>query len=175
MSILERLGLTKSAAPTMSGATETVRKIVAELSSLPVERARWLAAFAYVLGRVADADQEISEEETRKMEEIVRDLGHLPAQQAALVVRIAQSQSRRTGGTEDFVVTREFKQISDDAQKQELLDCLFAVSAADEAITGDEERVIRQIASELGLSHRQYVDARRAYSRHRTVLKRLNG
>jgi uncharacterized tellurite resistance protein B-like protein len=109
------------------------------------------------------------------MEEIVHSLGHLPEDQSVLVVQIAKSQNRLFGGTENFLVTREFLEISSAEQRQELLDCLFAVSAADESISGVEEAQIRQIASELGFSHRDYVEARSAYSEHREVLKPLLG
>lgn len=151
--------------------TRTVRRIVAELEALPPDQARYLGAFAYILGRVAHADRHISEVETRQMEEIVRRLGHLPEEHAVLVVQIAKSQNRLFGGTENFLVTREFLRISTPEQRQELLECLFAVSAADESISGAEESQIRQIASELGFTHRQFVEARSVYSRHREVLK----
>jgi len=135
--------------------------------------ARFVAAFAYILGRVAHADLHISEEETRKMEEIVHSLGHLPEDQSVLVVQIAKSQNRLFGGTENYLVTREFMEISRPEQRQELLDCLFAVSASDDSISGVEEAQIRQIASELGFSHRDFVTARSAYNQHREVLKPL--
>ena len=67
MGILEKLGLTANAAAGKSvqeGDTETVRRIVAELESLETERARYIAAFAFILSRVANADLEISVEET---------------------------------------------------------------------------------------------------------------
>lgn len=54
--------------------TETVRKIVSRLESLPAERARFVAAFAYVLSRVAHADLQISKEETR-VKQIASELG----------------------------------------------------------------------------------------------------
>ncbi len=176
MSILKQLlGLGEEPAAKAAGDTDTVRKIVGELEALDPQRARYLAAFAYILGRVAHADLDISAEETRKMEEILQRLGHLTEEQAILVVQIAKSQNRLLGGTENYLVTREFKEISSPEQRHELLDCLFAVSASDESISSAEEAQIRQIASELGLSHRQYVDARSAYSRHREVLKPLAG
>ncbi|HEX8025512.1 MAG TPA: hypothetical protein VF484_04830, partial [Candidatus Limnocylindrales bacterium] len=40
--------------------TETVRRIVDEIASLEPERARYLAAFAYILTRAAAADLDIS-------------------------------------------------------------------------------------------------------------------
>jgi len=173
MSILDLFGLGAKAETDREQGTETVRKIVAELAALEPEKARYIAAFAYIMGRVAHADRQISSEETRAMEEIVRKLAHLPEAQAVLVVEIAKSQNRLFGGTENFLVTREFTDISTPDQRQELLDCLFAVSAADESISSVEEAQIRQIASELGFSHRDYVEARSVYSRHREVLKPL--
>jgi uncharacterized tellurite resistance protein B-like protein len=173
MSILDLFGLGDKAEAESEQVTETVRKIVAELEALEPEKARYIAAFAYIMGRVAHADRRISTEETQAMEEIVRKLAHLPEAQAVLVVEIAKSQNRLFGGTENFLVTREFAEISTPDQRQELLDCLFAVSAADESISSVEESQIRQIASELGFSHREYVEARSVYSRHREVLKPL--
>lgn len=175
MSLLEILGLKSSSesVPEKTGDTETVRKIVAELEAMEAGKARYVAAFAYILGRVANADLDISDEETRKMEEIVLRLGHLPEEQAILVVQIAKTQNRLFGHTENFLVTREFVEISTTEQRQELLDCLFAVSAADESMSGAEESQIRQIASELGFTHRQFVDARSLYSEYREVLKPL--
>ena len=76
------------------------------------------------------------------------------------------------GGTENFLVTREFKEIASDEERQQLLDCLFAVSAADDAITGEEENQIWQIASELGFQHSEYIQARLAYQDKRTVFKK---
>jgi len=154
-----------------SSDSEAIRRIVDGLEALEPERASYVASFAYILGRVAHADREISRVETDAMERIVSRLGRLPEHQAILAVQIAKSQNRLFGGTENFLVTREFKQMADEAQKRELLDCLFAVSAADDSISSVEEGQIRQIASELGLSHADYVQARLSYSDKRQVLE----
>lgn len=179
MSILKQiLGLVRgpqTAAAGAAGDTESVRRIVRELDALEADRARFVAAFAYILSRVANADLDISEEETRKMERILHELGHLPEGQAVLAVQIAKAQNRLLGGTENFLVTREFKELATPEQCRELLDCLFAVSAVDESISGAEEAQIRQIASELGFSHAEFVAARAAYNDKRDVLKGLPG
>lgn len=156
-----------------AGQTDTVRRIVSELESLPPDKARFLAAFAYILGRVANADAHISQEETRKMEEIVSRFGQLPKEQSILIVQIAKSQNQLFGSTEDYVVTREFKEISTVKERSELLHCLFAVSAADDSISAAEEAQVRQIASELGINHSDYINARSAYSDKREVLRGL--
>jgi uncharacterized tellurite resistance protein B-like protein len=172
MSILEWFRAARSAPAAAHGDTDTVRRIVSELDKLDPSRARYLASFAYILGRVADADLQISEAETGKMIELVRHRGNLPEAQAVLVVAIATNQNRLFGGTENFLVTREFREIASDLERRELLDCLFAVSAADDAISAEEEAQIRQIASELGFTHASYVEARLAYSDKRTVFRR---
>jgi uncharacterized tellurite resistance protein B-like protein len=158
--------------PAPAGDTDTVRRIVGELDQIDPPRARYLAAFAYVLSRVASADLEISEAETARMVDLVQRTGHLPEPQAILVVQIAKSQNRLFGGTENFLVTREFREIASEAQRQELLECLFAVSAADDAVSGEEETQIWQIARELGFSHDDYIRVRMTYSDKRTVLRR---
>ncbi|MCP4203509.1 MAG: hypothetical protein GY769_16445 [bacterium] len=160
----------ETAQPT-AGDTETVRRIVSKLEAMEPDEARYVAAFAYILGRVAHADQNISAEETAAMEAAVARFGGLGDDEAILVVQIAKSQNRLIGGTENFLVTREFAEIASPDQKEHLLDCLFAISAADESISATEETQIRQIASELGFSHRQYVVARSRYSEHREVMK----
>lgn len=172
MSLLDWFRASGSSASSAQGDTDTVRRIVGELDKLDPARARYLAAFAYVLSRVAAADLHISDVETARMVAILERVGHLPQAQAILVVEIAKSQSRLLGGTENFLVTREFRGIASDGQRRELLDCLFAVSAADDAISADEEAQIWQIASELGIQHAEYVQVRLAYSDKRTVFKR---
>ena len=171
MSILEWLRAIGPTSANDRGDTDTVRRIAGELDKLDPSRARFLAAFAYVLSRVAGADQHISDVETAKMVELLQKLGHLPESQATLVIEIAKNQHRLFGGTENFLVTREFREIASDQERRELLDCVFAVSAADEAITSEEEAQIRQTASELGFSHADYVQARLAYSDKRTVMR----
>jgi uncharacterized tellurite resistance protein B-like protein len=174
MSILEWLRTVRSTGPTDDGDTDTVRRIVHELDQLEPKRARFLAAFAYVLSRVAAADSHISEEETSEMVDRIRQAGNLPIAQATLVVEIAKSQNRLFGGTENFLVTREFREIATDDERLDLLHCLFAVSAADDAISSEEDAQLWQIAGELGFSHPEFVKVRLQYSDKRTALRRDN-
>ena len=176
MSLLKLLGVTADSRTddAVSNAdTDTMRRITAELDALPEERARYLAGFAYILGRAAYADASVTAEETEKMQEIVQALGHLPEAQAVLVVEIAKSQVKLLGGTEDFLVSRRFREISTQHQRMELLECVFAVSAADESITVVEEGQARQISKELGLTHDDFITARHDYREHLAALKSL--
>jgi len=58
------------------------------------------------------------------------------------------------------------------AQKLELLDCLFAVSAADQSILTVEDNEVRRVASELKLEHSDYIGVRRKHLEHLNVLRR---
>ncbi len=175
MTILEFLGLKRMNLAVPAGEetqeTETVRKIIAELDRIEPEKARYIASFAYILGRVAHADLGISEEETHEMENIVSQEGGLSKEEAILVVQMAKTQNRLFGGTENFLVTREYNRIAAREQKIALLHCLFAVSSSDESVSTVEDSEIRQIASELRLSHGDYIQVRLDYRRHLAVLK----
>jgi uncharacterized tellurite resistance protein B-like protein len=148
VSFLQRiLGTTRSGP---SGETETVRRIAARLERLPQDRARHLAAFSYVLARVANADLRITEVETDAMLGIVQQHSGLSEEEAALAVEIAKSQARLLGETENYVVTREFREISSRDERVDLMQCLYAVAAADGTIAGAESTEIAKIAEELG-------------------------
>jgi uncharacterized tellurite resistance protein B-like protein len=154
---------------------ETIRAIARRLDELPPERARFVAAFAFVLSRVAHADLEISEVEIRRMEELVGEVGGLPADLAALVVQIAKGQQVLFGGTENFLVTSQFADLASREDKERLLHGLFAVSAADRDITLAEENVIQRVANELGLERRDFTRIRSAHRDARRVLRDLPG
>ena len=150
-----------------AGDTETVRRIAARLDGLPAERRQFVAAFAYVLVRVAQADLRIEEAESRTMERAVAETSGLGAAEAALAVEIAKSQSRLSGGTDNYTVTREFRRVSTHEQRLALLDCLYAVAAADDTVTNLESTEIAAIAEELGLAQ---VDVTAIRSRYRDKL-----
>lgn len=174
MSIWKFLGVEKreTAPQASSRETDTVRKIVEALDRLEPERARYIAAFAYLLSRVAHADRTISPEETREMERIVMERSGLPEEQAILVVQMAKTQSLLFGGTENFLVTREFNNIANREQKLALLHCLFAVSSSDQSISTLEDNEIRQISKELRLSHQDFISVRLSHRQHLAVLKK---
>ena len=174
MSLLKFLGLVSNQDDRSSSSSDvnSIRRISRELEQMEPERARYLAAFAYLLGRVAHADLDVSDEETRAMEEIVRSKSELPEAQAVLIIEIAKQQNRLFGHVENFLVTREFDNLADQKQKLGLLDCLFAVSAADESVSTVEDREIRQIASELRLGHRDFIRVRSRYREFLDVLKK---
>jgi uncharacterized tellurite resistance protein B-like protein len=151
--------------------SRSLTAIARGLEGVDPVRARYLAAFAFILSRVANADLNISEEETRAMGRLVESFGGLEPAHAALVVQVAKGQERLLGATENFLATREFRDMATRAEKQALLDCLFAVSAADDTVSGIEEEEIRKIAREIGLTNEEYLAVRAGYSAKRAVFR----
>jgi uncharacterized tellurite resistance protein B-like protein len=168
MSLLRWLGLDDGGE---GPEVDSLGEIEKALTDLEPAQARYIAGFAYILSRVAGADHHISDEESALMEQLVAERGNLPNEQAALVVRIAKTQTTRHRGTEDFIVTREFGRTATREQKLALLDCLFAVSSSDESIRTIEDNEVRRIASELKLEHADFIDVRSAHSKHLHVIK----
>jgi uncharacterized tellurite resistance protein B-like protein len=175
MALLRFLGLGEQARATPAPAegieTETVRRIVKELEQVDPERRRYLAGFAYLLSRAARADLAVTDEETRLMEHIVVDIGGLPAAQAVLVVEIARNQSELYGGTEDYLVTREFATHSTPEQRRAAVEACFAVVGVDHEITAEEYAELTEIALELHLSRDELNEIRRQYRDHLVAIQ----
>jgi len=175
VSILELLGL--KTGPTRVAPTETgsLRSIAERLQGMDGDRAYLVAAFAAVLVRAARADLDVSVAETDRMVGILRELGGLSADQARLAVDMVTERSVVNGISEDYLATREFKRVAGPEERRRLLHCLFAVAAADDSISIEEEEEIRQVASELGFEHREFTAVRSEIREHREVLRGMPG
>jgi uncharacterized tellurite resistance protein B-like protein len=175
MSILDFLGLgaKKTARETPSTQASAVEHIVARLENMPSGEAEWIGAFAMVLARAARADFEISPEESAVIEQLVRDYGGLDSDQASLVAEMATARNILLGASDDYLATREFRRVARDGDREKILHCLFAVSAADGSISLVEEEEIRQVANELGIEHREFTAARAEFREKRAVLRGL--
>jgi uncharacterized tellurite resistance protein B-like protein len=126
-----------------------LRELVETLDRLDPARARYLARFAYLLGRVAHADRQVSAEETRAMEALVVREGGLSADQATVVVGLAKTSNLLFGGTADYQVALEFSDAATYDEKLSLGRCLFAVASSDQQISMAEESEIHRILNQL--------------------------
>ena len=149
----------------IDGDTEAVRRIVTQLESLPPEQAAHLAGFAYILARVVAADREADAAEVHELESLVADFGGVPEALAVVVAEIARSESRLLGATEDYLVTRRFREVSTADERTRLLHCLFAVATpGDRAISAAQTAEIHEIADELGFTLDELNEVRRGYA-----------
>ena len=146
--------------------TEPLAELLEALDHLEPEQARYLSAFAYLLGRVAHADRHVSEQETAAMRDLVREHGGLSEDQARLVTELAERSNLLFGGTANFLVAREYSALATYEQKLALMRCLFAVSAVDDAISTAEEGELHRIASELRVDRPDLTALRVTFRRH---------
>jgi uncharacterized tellurite resistance protein B-like protein len=143
-----------------------LRETLDALDHLEPDRARFLAAFAYLLGRVAHADQHVSAEETQAMEGLLRDQGALTQDQAMVVVQLAKTSNLLFGGSANFLVARQFAELATYEERVALMRCLFAIAATDDAISLAEEGEIHKIAKELRIEQADLVSLRLSHRRH---------
>jgi uncharacterized tellurite resistance protein B-like protein len=142
-----------------------LRELLDALDHLEPARAQYLARFAYLLGRVAHADEGVSPDETRAMEALLVQHGQLSTAQAMLVVGLAKSSNLLFGGTADFIVTQEFCESATYEQKLALARCLFAVAATDERISIGEEAEVHRITNQLHIEAPDLVKIRLEHRR----------
>ena len=150
---------------------DSLETIETALVGVDRSRRRYVACFAYILARSARADQQVTDEEMSTMERLLREHAGISAGEAAEAIRLASAQGRRSGGTDDFVVTRQFDTIATHAEKLALIDALFAVTAVDASIVTIEDNEIRRIANELKIEHAEYIAVRSRHLRHLAVLR----
>ncbi len=179
MSLLLRfLGIateTGSRTPSQLIARESVGRIAAALDALPADRARLYACFAYVLARVAGADLRTEPREKTTIEETLVRCAGVPASEARIVTDIARGEVEHLGSTNNYIVTREFGRLSTLEEKVQLLECLFAVAAADDLITGNESTEITLIAKEIGLAQADVLATRTRFRDKLAELRPLPG
>lgn len=156
------LGLSEPAAAPESA---PLRELVNALDRLEPARAQYLARFAYLLGRVARADDHISDEETKAMEQLLAEHGGLPAEQAMLVVSVAKATHAMLGVTADFAITQEFTDSTSYEDRLALARCLFAVAASDARISTTEEAEVHRITNQLRIERPDLTQIRLQYRR----------
>ncbi len=138
-------------APAPVGDAESVRRIAARLGAMPADRARFVAAFAYLLARAARVDVAITAVETAEIARLVAEEGALDPETAALVAELAGTRVEHFGATDDYLVTREFKAISTSEEREHLLRCCLLVAAADDDIDALESWLVNRMAEELDI------------------------
>ena len=156
-----------------AGETATVRRIVARLEAMPPDRARFIASAAYTLARAANADLEISDDETAAIERELQAHDGLDEATAVLVTQMAKLQAKTIGGAEDYSVTREFKALASREQRIDVLRACFAIGAANGTISAEENATVNQIARELDVEDATVNTIRAEYHDQLSAVQRI--
>jgi uncharacterized tellurite resistance protein B-like protein len=149
----------------------SVRRIAERLDRWPADRAHHVAAFACVLARVASADLRIDDDEIREMERLLVKVGGLDAEESKAAVELAVAQAGERGATDHYLATRDFRERSSREERARMVDCAFAVAAADGSISVDESQVALAVAEELGFSRPEALGMRYRWKGHLAELR----
>ena len=134
-----------------------------ELDQLDPKRARYLAAFCARVesgGRGRLAHQRCRDEP--RWWTVFQQAGNLPVAQATLVVEIAKSQNRLFGGTENFLVTREFRDIASDDERPPTCSTAWVSRCLPPMMPSPVQRTLRSGKSpaSFGFSHPEFIKIR---------------
>lgn len=151
---------------------DALDRAAAVLDTVNPERARYVAAFAYLLARVAGVDSRVTPDEMDLMHRLVQREAELSDEESKAVVDLALGDALRYAGTHNLDVTREFLTLATHAQRLGLVRCLFAISAADDSVATAEDNEIRRISRELKIEHADFIRARSEVRQHLAVLRR---
>lgn len=141
----------------------TIRNAIRRLHGLDSGCARRIEALAFILARVADADDVVSEAERDRMESVVADRHALPVELAVLLVEIATHRRRAADAGGAYRLSRELRLASDRDERERLLACLLEVAAAD-GLDHRERAELAQIAAELGFDLSHEADGRQGHA-----------
>ena len=140
---------TSSSSP--AGLAAGIRRSLARLDSLDSDTADYLKTLAFVMYRVAAADEHVSEEEVRRMEAILVEHASLSLPEAVLTVEIARHCRKRPSCAHSYDASRRLRaRLSGDGRRR-LRSFLASVAEADGRVRQTEKDAIRQISTELGL------------------------
>ena len=134
-----------------SDITREIRNALNRLEALNRETADYLKALAFILHRVAMADDNVCDQEIVRMEQILVDHASLSRSQAILAVEIARHCGQIADCGCSYEASRKLRKRLDQGDGRRIYDFLESVAAADGQILGSEKAQIRQIATELGL------------------------
>ena len=137
-----------------------IRQVVQALNALDRETADHLHALALILTRVARADGRVCRRERLRMEEILVEHAHIPAEHAALVTEIACHRAELADCGRAYSSSRAMRARLGSDQRRSVVGLLAAVADADGQLRVVEEREICQIARELGVDPSEVVRAR---------------
>src|SRR2546425_5425540 len=119
---------------------------------------RRICVLGGLMGVVAQADGEIDGEELEEIRTQLRIRNKFGPESLEILMIIIEEESVR--GLDRASLISEYSAYATFDERVDLMDLLFAVAAADRALTYTELEELRGISAALGLSHRQYIDAK---------------
>ena len=172
MSLLRFLGI-EGGSKGRESEPASLAEITTQLEALPAEEARFVAAFSYLLARVAGADLRTDNTERDAIARRLETFAEIAPPQASLLAETAIRAAEMHSATDDHLVARTFRDLSEEPERIRLIRCLYAVAAADELISTVEDNEIFEVARAIGLRQTDVVAVRAGFKEYLGSLKAL--
>jgi uncharacterized tellurite resistance protein B-like protein len=172
MSLLRFLGLGRTA-DDQAWEPDSLVALGRRLEGLPPAEARLAAAFAYLMARIAGADLRADASERGSMIQRIEAFAGLPRERAELLIDAALEALADYGATDNHLVARAYRDMASPDERIDLVRCLYAVAAADETITTDEDNEIFEVARLIGVAHSDVIALRSEWRDHLGTFKGL--
>ncbi len=141
------------------------------LAGKSVDEIKLVAGWAGLLGRVANADMELSDEEIAGIKEILGKTHGLDGTSSCAIADLLAGNRVELLSVEDHFYTRMINDVAGREEKLALLESLFQVAAADDIVRQNEDATIRMISRSLFLSHDEFIEVRSKFRDKLAVLK----
>ena len=119
---------------------------------------RKLSLVGGLMAKIAQLDEQVTDAEFADMVAIFQDSWAVSHEAATFVVEVAVSAVDATYDT--FRMMRELATGATEDERRQVVEVLFAISAADGDMSIDETEEIRVIARGLNLTHKDFIDAK---------------
>lgn len=172
MSLLRFLGI-GGATRDRESEPASLTEIGAQLDALPREEARFVAAFAYLLARIAGADLRTDDVERDSIAHRLETFAEVDHELARLLAETAIRAASTHHASDDHLVARAFRNMTEQPERIRLLRCLYAVAAADGKISTVEDNEIFEVAVAIGVRRADVITLRMEFKEHLGVLKAL--
>ena len=134
-----------------SDLTNEIRDTLNRLDELNRETAGYLKTLAFILHRVAMADNDVCFEEIERIEQILVEHASLSRTEAMLTVEIARHCGQIADCGCSYEASRQLRSNLDEDAGTRIYHFLESVAEADGRVRRSESAQILQIAAELGL------------------------
>lgn len=172
MSLLRFLGI-GGASKGRESEPASLAEIGAQLEALPPEEARFVAAFSYLLARIAAADLRTDVVERDSIAHRLETFAEIDHDLAGILADTAIRAAAAHEASDDHLVARAFRDMSEGPERIRLLRCLYAVAAADEDISTVENNEISEVARAIGIGQSDVVSLRLEFKKYLGSLKAL--
>ncbi len=138
-------------------------------TDMSAKEVAYITSLSALLGRIAHADDDFSEEEKVEISNLLKSSTNLGHEDIDVIMATIIDDTLR--GLDLKSITRTFYNQSNPEQREQLLNCLFLVAGADGSIDPEEVDEIERIAVQLNMTHRDILRAKA--SAMESVRKRL--